>query len=132
MCSITAISRLPEKYFHEDVVELAPFPGQGPGLSGLKDVLRGFRAAFPDMHWSVEEQIEEGDKVVSRFVWTRHPSSGIFGRSGDRTPSVRLGDSNRPHRRWENQGYQIIMDALGLMAQMGVFAALGGELKAES
>jgi hypothetical protein len=25
----------------------------------LKDVLRGFLVAFPDMHWSVEEQIEE-------------------------------------------------------------------------
>jgi hypothetical protein len=25
------------KYFHEDVLEQAPFPGQGPGLSGLKD-----------------------------------------------------------------------------------------------
>jgi hypothetical protein len=46
------------------------FPGQRPGLNGLKDVLRRFQAAFPDMHRSVKEQIEEGDKVVSRFVWT--------------------------------------------------------------
>jgi predicted ester cyclase len=58
------------EYFHEDVVELARFPGQGPGLNGLKDVLHRFHAAFPNMHWLVEEQIEEGDKVVSRFVWT--------------------------------------------------------------
>jgi SnoaL-like polyketide cyclase len=55
------------KYFHEDVVEQAPFPGQGPGLSGLKDVLRGFRAAFPDIRWSVEEQIEEGDKLSANL-----------------------------------------------------------------
>ena len=58
------------KFFHDDVVEQVPFPGQGPGLSGLKDVLRGLRTAFPDMYWSVDEQIEAGDKVVSRFNWS--------------------------------------------------------------
>ena len=58
------------QFFWEDMVEQVPFPGQGPGLEGLKDVLRGMRAAFPDMHWSVEEQIAEGDKVLTRFEWT--------------------------------------------------------------
>jgi ketosteroid isomerase-like protein len=33
-------------YFHEGVVEEVPFPGQGPGLEGLKSVLRQFRTAF--------------------------------------------------------------------------------------
>src|SRR5437773_10109589 len=35
-------------YVADSVVELVPFPGQGPGLAGLKDVLRGMRIAFPD------------------------------------------------------------------------------------
>jgi steroid delta-isomerase-like uncharacterized protein len=110
------------RYFHENVVEQAPFPGQGPGLSGLKDVLSGFRAAFPDMRWSVEEQIEEGDKVVSRFVWSgTHraeflgvPATGrrvsVWGIAIDRFVDGKIKDT------------RIIMDALGLMAQMGVFA----------
>jgi len=58
------------QFFWEDMVEQVPLPGQGPGLGGLKDVLRGMRAAFPDMHWTVEEQIAEGDKVATRFEWT--------------------------------------------------------------
>ena len=37
-------------YVADSVVELVPFPGQGPSLAGLKDVLRGMRIAFPDMH----------------------------------------------------------------------------------
>ena len=119
------------QYFHEDIVEQAPFPGQGPGLSGLKDVLRGFRMAFPDIRWSVEEQIEEGDKVVSRFVWSgTHrgeffgvPATGrqvsVWGMAIDRIAEGKIKES------------RIIMDALGLMAQMGAFAP-GGELKDKS
>ena len=58
------------QFVWEDVVEQVPFPGQGPGLEGLKDILRGMRAGFPDLHFSVEEQIAEGDKVLTRFEWT--------------------------------------------------------------
>lgn len=43
-------------------------PGLPPGPAGLKPILAGFRAAFPDIHFTVEEQIAEGDTVVTR--WT--------------------------------------------------------------
>src|SRR4051812_27424839 len=109
------------KYFHEDVVEQVPLPRQGPGLGGLKDVLRGFRSAFPDIHWTVEEQIEEGDKVVTRFIWSgTHraeffgvPATGrrvsVWGMVTDRFVDGKIKDT------------RLIMDALGLMAQLGVF-----------
>ncbi len=57
------------QFFWDDMVEQVPFPGQGPGIEGLKDVLRDLRAAFPDMRWTIEEQIAEGEKVLSRFEW---------------------------------------------------------------
>ena len=106
-------------YFWEDMVELAPFPGQGPGVEGLKDVLRMLRTAFPDIHWTVEEQVEEGDKVVTRFTWTgTHgglfmgiPASGrkvsVWGMVIDRFDGEKVRDT------------RIIMDALGLMMQIG-------------
>jgi predicted ester cyclase len=50
------------RFVWEDVVEQVPFPGQGPGLEGLKDVLRGMRSAFPDLNFSIKEQIAEGTK----------------------------------------------------------------------
>jgi predicted ester cyclase len=53
-----------------DLVEQVPLPGQGPGLEGLKDVLRGMRSIFPDIEFSITEQVCDGDKVVSRFEWT--------------------------------------------------------------
>jgi steroid delta-isomerase-like uncharacterized protein len=106
----------------EDVVEQVPFPGQGPGLEGLKDVLRGMRAGFPDLRFSVEEQIAEGDKVVTRFEWTgthrgeflgvaaTGRSVKVWGVVIDRLQSGRIKET------------RIIMDTLGLMMQLGVFS----------
>jgi predicted SnoaL-like aldol condensation-catalyzing enzyme len=51
-----------------DFVELDPLPGQQQGREGLKQVISAFRAAFPDIHWVIEEMIGEGEKVFSRFI----------------------------------------------------------------
>jgi steroid delta-isomerase-like uncharacterized protein len=108
-----------DEFFWENMVEQVPLPGQGPGVEGLKDFLRGMRAAFPDMHWKVEEQIAEGDKVATRFEWTgTHrgeflgvPATGrrvkVWGIVIDRLDGDRIKDT------------RIIMDTLGLMAQLG-------------
>lgn len=108
-----------DQFFWEDMVEQVPMPGQGPGLNGLKDVLRGMRAAFPDMHWTIEEQITEGDKVVTRFEWTGTHRAEFFG-----VPAT-----GRPVKVWgividrldggKIKDTRIIMDALGLMMQLG-------------
>lgn len=109
----------------EDVVEQVPLPGQGPGLEGLKDVLRGMRSAFPDLIFSIQEQISEGEKVASRFEWTgTHkgaflgvPATGRFVRVWgiviDRLEGGRIKDT------------RIIMDVLSLMMQLGAIPQPG-------
>jgi predicted ester cyclase len=57
-------------YFHRDMVEEVPLPGQGPELQGLKEILTRIRHAFPDSQWSVDEQIAEASKVLTRFIWS--------------------------------------------------------------
>lgn len=113
------------QYFWEDMVEQMPFPGQGPGLAGLKDVLRGMRTAFPDLHFGIEEQIAEGDKVLTRFEWTgTHraeflgvPATGrpvkVWGMVMDRLVNGKIKDT------------RIIMDSLSLMMQLGVIPPPG-------
>jgi steroid delta-isomerase-like uncharacterized protein len=54
----------------EDFIEHVPFPGQEPGREGLKFALQSMFTGFPDMNWTVHEQIAEGEKVVTRFTWT--------------------------------------------------------------
>jgi steroid delta-isomerase-like uncharacterized protein len=109
------------RFVWEDVVEQVPLPGQGPGLEGLKDILRGMRSAFPDLNFAIHEQVAEGGKVASRFEWTgTHqaeflgvPATGrqvrVWGIVIDRLEEGRIKDT------------RIIMDTLGLMMQLGVF-----------
>jgi steroid delta-isomerase-like uncharacterized protein len=109
-----------EQYVWEDVIEQVPLPGQGPGLDGLKDILRAMRAGFPDIVFSIQEQVAERDKVASRFEWTgTHrgeflgiPATGrtvrVWGIVIDRLEDGRIKDT------------RIIMDTFGLLGQLGV------------
>jgi steroid delta-isomerase-like uncharacterized protein len=103
-----------------DFVELDPLPGQRQGREGLKEVIGMMRAAFPDIHWVVEETVASGDKVVTRFTWTgTHrgtflgvPASGrsvrVKGVVIDRLVAGKMADS------------RILMDNFTMMQQLGV------------
>ncbi|WP_367873085.1 ester cyclase [Luteolibacter sp. Populi] len=113
------------KFFWDNMVEQVPLPGQGPGIEGLKEMLTGYRAAFPDVRWTIDEQVAEGDKVVTRFTWTgTHrgeflgvPATGrpvsVWGVVIDRLEGGKIKDT------------RIIMDTLGLMMQFGVIPTPG-------
>jgi steroid delta-isomerase-like uncharacterized protein len=104
----------------QNFAELDPLPGQQQGREGLKAVLVQFRTAFPDIHWTVAEQIAEGEKVVTRFTWTgTHrdvflgiPATGraveVKGVVIDRLEGGKMADS------------RILMDTMGMMQQLGV------------
>lgn len=109
------------EYFWDDVVEEVPFPGQGPGLKGLKEVLGGMRAAFPDMKWVVEEQVESADKVVSRFTWSGTQQAPFLGVPATGRRVTVWGMVIDKFEGEKIKSTRLIMDALGLLAQLGVF-----------
>jgi predicted ester cyclase len=45
-------------------------PGIAPGSAGVRQQFEGFRSAFPDFRATILNQITEGDKVVTRKVFT--------------------------------------------------------------
>ena len=104
----------------ENFVELDPLPGQAQGREGLKQILAMLFAAFPDLHWSVEEDAAEGEKLWSRFTWRgTHrgdflgvPATGnqveVNGVVIDRIVEGKMVDS------------RILMNELSLMQQLGV------------
>ena len=113
--------------FHEDVVELARFPGQGPGLNGLKDVLHRFHSRTC-IGWSRSKLRKVTRSSADSFG--RAPFEQNFGRCGDRRP-VSIWGIAVDRIDGKIKDTRFIMDALGLMAQMGVFAC-GVELQAET
>jgi steroid delta-isomerase-like uncharacterized protein len=107
----------------EDFVELDPLPGQAQGRDGLKEVIRQIRSAFPDILWTIDEMVAEGDKVFSRFTWSGTHEGSFLGISAtgrritvkgmviDRLADGRMADS------------RILMDTLGMMQQLGALPA---------
>jgi steroid delta-isomerase-like uncharacterized protein len=51
-----------------DFVEHYPRAGQGPGLAGFKQRVMMLRAAFPDIHYTIEDEICVADRVVVRVT----------------------------------------------------------------
>ena len=62
-----------------------PDIGDVRGLSALIEFVREFREAFPDFHDTIDDQVAEGDKVVTRFDCRRKQRSD---RNGNRVPSI--------------------------------------------
>ncbi len=106
-------------YFHTDMVEEVPLPGQGPGLAGLKETLVALRSAFPDMRWDVEEQMAEDNRVLTRFVW-HGTHRGAF--MGMPPTQKAVSVSGMVIDRFEGakvKSTRILMDTLSLMQQLG-------------
>jgi steroid delta-isomerase-like uncharacterized protein len=90
------------------------------GPDGVKQYFAGLREAFPDLHFTIEDQVADGDRVVTR--WTaRGTHSGPFnglpptGRQAvvtgidiDRVANGKIVEC------WTSQ------DTLGLLQQLGV------------
>lgn len=45
-------------------------PDMPPGPDGIKILVGAFRGVFPDLRYEIEQQVAEGDKVVS--LWTMY------------------------------------------------------------
>jgi steroid delta-isomerase-like uncharacterized protein len=121
------IEREAEFVAKDIVVHAAPFPGLPPGISGPIFIVTTFRAAMPDIHLTHDDLFGEDDMVVQRWHTTGHhtgedlfgvPASGkelvITGINQFRVADERLAE------RWG------VVDAVGLMQQLGVIPMQGG------
>lgn len=112
-----------DEIVHEDFVELDPLPGQSQGREGLKQVIARIRTAFPDIHWTIDEVVASGDKVVSRFTWTgTHKDSFLDIPATNRSVTVRGVVIDRLSKG-KMADSRILMDTMGLMQQLGVVGA---------
>lgn len=61
----------------EDVVEHAAPPGYPPGREGLRQFVPALRAAFPDFHYEILDQLQDGDRHVG-FIRATGTMKGDF------------------------------------------------------
>ena len=116
-----------DKMVSENFIEHVPFPGQGPGREGLKFAIGSMHTGFPDMNWTMQEQIAEGEKVVSRVIWKGTHKGEFMG----------IPPTNKKVEVWGmvidvvRDGLfsesRIIMDTVGLLQQLGVMPEPQGE-----
>ena len=108
-----------DELFAADVILHEAPPGALSGAEGVKQVVAGYRAAFPDLHFTIEDLIAEGDRVVNRWSLTGTHKGELMGipPSGKQVTStgisiVRIADG----KIVEIWGAS---DQLGLMQQLG-------------
>jgi steroid delta-isomerase-like uncharacterized protein len=95
------------------------------GTEDFKQFAAMYRTAFPDLHYTIEDQIAEGDKVVTRWA-ARGTHAGEFqgfpptGKQGSMTGIIIARFvSGKFVESWSNY------DALGLLQQLGVVPSAG-------
>ena len=58
-----------------DVVFRNP-PSVVRGIEALRKVIASLRAAFPDLHFTLEDEFGEGDKIATRWVMRARRARG--------------------------------------------------------
>lgn len=103
-----------------DVAYFNPATGTARGPEGVLAAIRGLRAAFPDLRYTVEELIVDGDRVAARFT-LRGTHRGPFRGRAATGLTVEIGGST--HYRVAGgkiTEVRVFADFLGLLRQIGV------------
>ena len=109
-----------------DYVEHLPLPpGTPPGLAGFRQFWTAFLAAFPDLRYTVEDLVAEGDRVAGRVTVTGTHRGAFMGlpATGKRATWTEIHIGRFAHGKlvehWAN------LDQLGLLQQLGALPAPG-------
>ncbi len=110
-----------EQIYAPDYIGHEPTSGDIQGVEGAKQFAAAYRQAFPDLQTTIEDQIAEGDKVVTRFR-SRGTHQGETEDLGPATGNrievtgitIERFSEGKIVEDWTN------FDALGLMQQLGL------------
>lgn len=108
-----------DEIYAPDFVEHYAQPGIPPTREGFKQFAMAYRSAFPDLHYTVDDAIEAGDKIVHRLS-----ASGTM--KGDFAGMPATGK----HATWieihiGRVANGQVVEHWGLVDQLGLFVQLG-------
>lgn len=108
---------------HWDDIPLAP--GQGPGPAGIKPIIESVATAFPDVHITLHDMVQEPGKIAVRAEITGTHLGELFGiaptgkKVAFRLHEFHTLDGERLTTTWHME------DWFGLFLQLGQFPAMG-------
>ena len=108
-----------------DFVERSGQPGVPPTREGLKQSLIGLKTAFPDLHYTIDDSIESGDRIVHRLTASGTMKGDFMGipATGKRAiwTEIHIGRvaNGRLAEHWG------LVDQLGMLVQLGIVPAPG-------
>ena len=100
-------------------------PGTPPGREGMKYIKAAYRSAFPDLQFTIEDQIAEGDKVTTRWTFRGTHTGELFGIPPTGKKVVMPGISIYRIADARMQEAWVRYDLLGMMQQLGVVSMPG-------
>jgi predicted ester cyclase len=110
-----------DRVFASDcVIHINGSPDQSLDVAGFKQMVSGLLAAFPDLHFTVEDQVVTTDKVATRWtaVGTNSAPLGTTPATGRQVRVVGLIldhiADGRVVERWEQ------WDQMGMLQQLGL------------
>jgi predicted ester cyclase len=115
-----------DELFDPGYVDHSAPPGAPGGLDGVKAVFGMFRTGFPDVKFTIDQMVGEGD-MVATFVHGEGTNTGEF---------MGMPPSGK-HAIWQSTGFFRVKDGkivehwgvpdlLGLMTQIGAIPGPGG------
>jgi steroid delta-isomerase-like uncharacterized protein len=109
----------------EDHVGLEPSPPRGPGRAGMVASLDTMRAAFPDLEYTIEEQVAEGDTVACYIIFRGTHLGPFMGipPTGKRVTVPSMGFDY--FRDGQCAQTRLLIDSMSMMQQLGVIPAPG-------
>lgn len=117
--------KVADEILSTEYVYREPMAGEKHGKTGFQEMVTVYRNAFPDIKLTIEEQIAEGDKVVTRTTGAGTHRGELFGTAptGKRVSGVlgvvvtRIANGKVVEDNW-------VYDALGMMRQLGAVPAV--------
>jgi len=122
------VRKLFEAFNHDDprpydelvAPEYAGPQGNQRGPAALRLVAAGLRAAFPDLHYALDEVLAEGDDVAVRWHWTGTHQAPFRGYAPTGRPVTNTGLGIFRVRDGKIVSSTIETDRLGFLQQIGV------------
>jgi steroid delta-isomerase-like uncharacterized protein len=99
-----------------------PEPTRGP--EGLKESVRGYREAFPDLHITIDQQVADGDFVATRWTGRGTHRGELFGISATGKESIVTGITIDRFKDGKIAESHTNWDTLGLLQQIGAIPTM--------